>query len=133
MVVTETDRHYFSVVVDRIQEVYEMASEFVSYNGAYTTPAEKIVDLAILEFKTWLTSNQGQSWMGTMGYSFSQSFLYPDISVCPVCSGILSVSDHNVCESCGVHVCSPCSEIVDSSYGIRWCVSCVSGYGLTNF
>jgi hypothetical protein len=124
MEITQQDHQYFSLIVDRLHEVFEIASDFCSYNGYISIPTEKVADLAISEFKTWLISEQGNCWLGTLGYSFGGLVTTTTSAFCYSCSGLAPVWDYHVCERCGHYICSPCSTVVDSKYNIRWCNNC---------
>lgn len=139
MNVNHTDRLYYNSAVDYIVEQLEITHSFVRYNGLTSFSSEDISNLAISHAKDWLMSEQGATWLATLGYKKNgDSVLVGSgtaISLadyCPVCSGIYYPADGTTCECCGRTICRPCSTVVDKRYDIEWCETCIQKESLTN-
>lgn len=133
MNVTSKDRKFYTTAIDFITENLEIIGNFARLNGLSSHPGEDLSDVVILGLKTWLASNEGEEWLGTLGYKRSSSAgSQLDACMCPVCSGTYAVYEHTKCERCGQIVCHTCTAVVDSHYHIEWCSHCLSAESLTN-
>lgn len=139
MFVTDQDRHFYSMAVEKLTEKFEIAREFVRNNGMNSMPMEELSDLMIFEVKSWVNSREGETWLSTMGYvregiTLSGCNITINISgaICPSCSGSFRASTGMVCECCGGYICGPCTSIVDPLYNIGWCDKCLESKPLTN-
>lgn len=141
MEVTNIDRHYYFVALEDLTQRFEIEQEFVKNNGIACFPMEELTDLMIVGIKEWLISNQGESWLSTLGYVKQLGtpitisgciHICISGSLCPVCSGSFYHTHGYNCENCGKFVCEPCASIVDPLYHIAWCSDCLADKPLTN-
>jgi|WetSurMetagenome_2_1015567.scaffolds.fasta_scaffold666974_1 hypothetical protein len=133
MNVTIDDRKRYSAAIDFITENLEIIGNFSRLNGLPSFPGEELSDVVILGIKTWLLSNDGEKWLGTLGYSkngFAEEL--PEAYLCPVCSGTYALYENTRCERCGRVVCHTCTSVVDHRYHIEWCSHCLGDESLTN-
>lgn len=142
MEITDYDKLFYTSAVEYLYNKFEIAGEFVRNNGLTSIPVEELTDMMIISMKEWLGSDEGESWLNTLGYyktsmssmTFSgcASVYLDSTELCPVCSGNFIATHGNVCERCGGIICGPCVSIVDKDYGVLWCDSCIQSEGLTN-
>ena len=135
MIIDANDRLYYTHAVDYIVEQLDIARNFVKYNGLSAFTTEEVSDQTIFHVKQWLTSDHGEKWLSTLGYSRMVTMSGCAITLanyCPVCSGVYPHADSTVCECCGRQICKPCSVIVDPHYDVEWCSNCVQTSAITN-
>jgi len=134
MDITKNDRAFYTAAIDFVTENLEIVNNFVALNGLSGSLGQDLSDVVIIGIKKWLTSPEGEGWLGTLGYKRSgkPEKTYLD-RVCPVCSGIHMRYANVRCERCGRYMCHPCTSVVDSRYHIIWCDHCIADVALINF
>lgn len=141
MEVTEYDKIFYTSAIEYLYNKFEIAGEFVKNNGMDSLPMSELSDMMIVSLKEWLGCEEGENWLSTIGYyKATISGVYcgePHINLngvelCSVCSGSFINTRGRVCERCGNTFCSPCVSVVDRSYDIAWCETCIETEGLTN-
>ena len=140
MDITDRDRFFYSNAVEQLTERFEIAREFVRNNGLPSLPMEELTSLMITGIKDWVSGDDGEQWLSTLGYvraeaaAVTLSGIHISLSgaMCPVCSGLFIETHGRRCEKCGQHTCSPCVSVVDPIYQVGWCSDCISEEPLTN-
>ena len=126
--IEQIDKIYYTKVIDMLSSAIEISDGFYNNDGSDGLPNEAIMNRLIISFKEWLISDEGVDWLSRLGYYKKTSdgqFINADmVKECSVCNTYYNKNDLFVCENCGKEICGRCSFVIDSTYGIRWCLNC---------